>query len=1261
MRTPIKTPPEFYERNELSSGAIEKGGFSRRGVIFTVAQSTSPADFDLSILEGAEIENIDLRGKEDNRFFKVLGGYYCDRSGGNLNISQLFGIATDSSQGFNLQAGASCLADEWKLMGHGSQEGQDLINERTTGSSGWTFIVEFKPLAHLYPLNCRELAIFSVCPEIGNLQAGTVLLADKTQEIEVEAILSEGTAIVYDWDWGDGSPLEQTSSGTHRHTYNRQAGNDTSLTVKVTAHGTDSSCQSDASTDVTVCGVCPVVNLQQVDVQYPSTTQASVTVNLQVGDLKPDRYQWDWGDGSPIETTTAPTATHAYPREAAQDKTYQISVHSEGPDSCHANVSTSVEIEHPCPLMVGLEHLSAADKLTDQHLEVTLKANVKDGTPERYRWDWGDGSAPEFTQTAEATHSYPRPGGDETQFKVTCTLEGPGANCSDSGSMDVAVPGACPKFQRPAGIVHYIRVEPNEVEVEVELFLFGPTPEKIVWQWGQEETIEADGKLKTQRRTFTRPDGDRIMVPLHLTAKGPGGCEDKSGVAIPIPGRCAEFIGIKLEVGSPVDHQYEVKALARTTDPAPETYTWDWGDGSAPEVTTTPSATHTYPGKFGEGQSFELSVTAKGPDNCEAKTERPVEIPALPCPVISQFSYELGEKTADTQSVTFKVALSSGGTTQFSWDFGDGSPIVQTDTGEVTHVYKNSYEAHQDFAAKVSYSGPGVCEGSRIVKVEIPICCPVMGAMSLEEIRSEDKELEVRAKVAMGPGAAQTYTWNWGDGSAPETTDVPEATHVYKRSWGDGDRYEIRVDSSGPESCKANNSISLPVGGCCPVPGALTVEKDSEDRTTHTVVAKLEVLDGSPKAYHWDPGDGSPIVTTTTPSLKHTYAKLLDEAQMYLFQVHMAGPGSCSASRQQEVEVPATPECPVLQEVYVEEALIPAQDPGLVTFGFSPVVSGGNITHWDWDWGDGTQDLGLSQAKAYHTYKRPGKGEAPVPYKVTLSTPEGAACPIKGTADVTVDPARVVIPDCPDILGIKEVSKKNLDGRRTEVMFEVEFSGVKPDRFVWDAYGDHPSVTRTEPKVTLVFDRPEVTTKCPIGVTTHGPNNCDGRATGFVEIEGAEQASLMCRLITYILAFLGAMTLGTVLVAIARLTLEGENGDGVLLISAISATLFFTGIVAWYVFGKRMGCPPEVCGWLGIGWVTFLAGFMVTLLMTQCLEMWIPMAVVFFLLGALLVVLWFRRCGPRPEPMKLYGYVILCFLAAAICYFLVAQPLLNCC
>jgi gliding motility-associated-like protein len=120
---------------------------------------------------------------------------------------------------------------------------------------------------------------------------------------------ANGSAFVtsYEWDFGDGSGVVTTGTGTTGHNFGAY-GNYT-VTVKAI---TNAGCSAVASIPVEVTRF-PIVNptVDPTEGCIPANASFSAAVTLPTGDATAN-FAWNFGDGSPVSNTAAGNTTHIY-------------------------------------------------------------------------------------------------------------------------------------------------------------------------------------------------------------------------------------------------------------------------------------------------------------------------------------------------------------------------------------------------------------------------------------------------------------------------------------------------------------------------------------------------------------------------------------------------------------------------------------------------------------------------------------------------------------------------------------------------------------------------------------------------------------------------------------------------------------------------------------------------------------------------------------------------------------------------------------
>lgn len=273
------------------------------------------------------------------------------------------------------------------------------------------------------------------CPTISGLSHEEKLSGLDVQATFTIEVSGEGAPTVYEWNWGDGSPKLKTTELSLTHVYLRPGGNSKKYQVTVTAIG-PGSCESSKETEIEVPGICPRLTGLQYVLAEPEGKKQKVDFTAFVEMGEPDSYTWHWGDGSEPETTKEPTNSHSYSREVGEDGKFEARVIANGPDDCSADGNVTVIIEDiPCPELTGMT-VDIIEKRADS-ISVNAKATVKNGTPTKYVWSWGDGTTSE-TKVPNAGYAYDR--GDKVlTCPVSVTAFGP-ESCESTAKSQVTIP-----------------------------------------------------------------------------------------------------------------------------------------------------------------------------------------------------------------------------------------------------------------------------------------------------------------------------------------------------------------------------------------------------------------------------------------------------------------------------------------------------------------------------------------------------------------------------------------------------------------------------------------------------------------------------------------------------------------------------------------------------------------------------------------------------------------------------------------------------
>lgn len=1244
MSNSLINPPFPFERNHIRSGPIERDGFSDYGVIFSARENGSVNDFHPADLTGATLEVTELRDSgEPNRFFTILGGYYCERNPGGrqdeVAISHIFGIASDPSLGFGLLPGDHCLADEWTMKDLSGPPASNMMDERDKGEDGWTFIVNYKPFRHQYPFSGKPMEIFRECPIITSF----VLSTESGTETSVTAsgvlTVLHGPARAFEIDWGDGSPVETTTSLQVGHTFDKLPGEEKTFLVKVTVVGPDG-CNDSVTTPFKVVGPCPVVKIASQQVSYPSASEATATVNLS-GHIDGITYTWDWGDGSPLDQSTTPEFSHSYEREG-EEKSYTVTIVAKGPGICAATLTTSVLIDaFPCPELLALT--AGQGQIQGELFVVPFVAEVSGRQPTEFRWDFGDGQT-ETTTAAAISHGFALQPGVAADKTVKVTIVGPGSACEDSDTVLVNVPGPCPVV-----IVH---VRPGAVTdttatVKLEFTAQGAAPESwtIDWKDGSpKETVSA----AAVEHVFTRPPGDQETFLVEVTSNGPGSCTDSRTVPVVIPGVCPVLSNLETEWLGVEENFYQIKATLEVSGPAPDSFEWTWEREGVKETTNTtiPEAIHQFAGKPGEAVPVSISVKAIGPDSCESSTSTEATVPPLPCPVLSVLKVIPGPISGDEQAFTFSADFMGPTPGGFRWHWGDGSEEEATDKPQATHTFSLLPGEATTYDVRLFSDGPGSCKGATHALVPVAPFCPLPGQLTAEVQPSEEGRTPVAAEIThSGPDPA-LYLWDWGDGSAPEETTVSQATHHYVEKYGVEQSFTILATIKGPGVCPdKTKSIEVRIPGPCPVFPKLEVEQLQLGESSVTFEFRLP---GNHPAdsYVWDPGDGSAPITTQDAKLVHEYPRWAGQTPEFIVSVQAIGPGSCVSGISTTISIPAPDICPVISRI---DTYIVQETEATVTFGFIPVSLHGVPTSYVWDFADGSPTLSTTDAEVFHEYQRDAGAKLEV--SVVGSGPNN--CSTTQSVHISVPTKKA----CPQPGGLSLLGKDV--GKAFDVTASLEILSGTPETYSWDwGDGTRPTVTNL-PQASHSYQKKNKDAEKKVTVTVSGPGNCVEEVDAAIVIPAIEVTHPWCKWWKYLVTFLASLAGGGLLVCFADHLDPQPSGW---LFWVLLLLILGFGVVSWLwqSLGSKRGCPPALCDGLALGWTMMLTMTAVAFYLNSCLPTWMGWGIGCFIVAAGFAGLWYKRCAKSAGARVFFTYFLIFVLAFALVVLALAMPALAC-
>lgn len=429
-----------------------------------------------------------------------------------------------------------------------------------------------------------------------------------------------------------------------------------------------------------------------------------------------------------------------------------------------------------------------------------------------------------------------------------------------------------------------------------------------------------------------------------------------------------------------------VQFINSSTNTSPNTvFTWDFGDGSPPEVYDWTNLGQTLTHTYQQGTvSCETTVRLSAENTCNTlqggpslATFNPIRVWDIDSAQISPSATLLcwPDNQVTFLNTTQRNCLNQGNIYQRfeHWNFGDywgagQDSIIDWNPWPPTFPRTIAYPAIGSYEVVMMDSNYCGIDTARVI---INIVPPPSVTLALNPAIICAGETAYFDETTTG--GANHFSWNFDDGSGWQTTGAGDQAHTYNTPGVYHVQYAANIQGA-TSGCSDTASVTLTV---LPSPtAAFTLDVDAAcinlttDPTNTSVNGVSQV---------WDFGDGTTDTQFDPPP--HFYGTVGD----YTITLTVTNSDGCSDQATGPVHVYDPPQVQIgAQNVCVGE---------VAQFSDQSITAPGNpVVQWAWDLGDGTLD---SVQAPMHAYAGPGI------YTVTL-TATTPYCANTGSLPVTV-------------------------------------------------------------------------------------------------------------------------------------------------------------------------------------------------------------------------------------------------------------------
>ncbi|MFH1320870.1 MAG: PKD domain-containing protein [Bacteroidota bacterium] len=576
------------------------------------------------------------------------------------------------------------------------------------------------------------------------------------------------------------------------------------------------------------------------------TVLCSVPDTVYFTDLSWDAesWQWDFGDGSPVDTTQNPFHIYSSPGF------YTVSLTAGNSNGCSNTSTLSNYIAAP-EITTGFN----ADTTVGCF---TLDVNFTDTTTTNssiisWFWDFGDGNS--SVQQNPLVHTFSDTGTYDITLITTETY-----NCKDTlvKAAYITIFGTYPDFTADT-LTGCVPFTVNFTD------LSGGTSPVVSWFWDFGDGSPLD---TTQNPTHTY--AIRGIYSVQLTVIDTNVCTDilqKSNYIIstfPYPGFNYKTIAcINEDIG-----------IADTSTGTGLACFWDFGDGNTDSIVNPGFA-------YADSGTYSINLTVTDTNGCDSTISRVITVIPLPT---ADFSADSLFKNCPPLVVTFTdlSTADNDSIVNWFWDFGDGATSVKPDS--VIHTYWTP----DTFDVTLIVTNSSGCTDT----LYIPGLIIVQGPSGSFTFSPDSGCIPLDVTFNAVVENATEIQWDFGDGII-DTLSGASVVHTYLNP-GNPSPALILTDSAG---CA---QLATP-----PSQGSITIDEliasfisNSPlcDLGTVVFIDQSSTVNSSITSRLWDFGDGN---TSTDVSPVHSYG----DTGTYIVTLTIVNSLGCTVTASETIEI----------------------------------------------------------------------------------------------------------------------------------------------------------------------------------------------------------------------------------------------------------------------------------------------------------------------------------------------------------------------
>ncbi len=761
-----------------------------------------------------------------------------------------------------------------------------------------------------------------------------------TTGITFTSTSTPGDAIInqYNWSFNDGSaPVTGVNTVNHQFIF---SGSSIQLFFPNLLINDANGCNSSISDTVFIFPE-PTANFT------PNPSSACTTpafISFINNSLNTNQFNWNFGDtaSGSNNTSTIQNPSHTYNNSGS----YTVTL-TAGVLGCSASQTAIINIASP------VANFSASDSVICYGDTISFTST---GTSGNYFWDFSDpASGGNNTSTLpDPTHVFATPGTHLVTFTVSLGV------CSDTYTKTITV--------RPSPVPYIFAPVVFACDTVFTVNFTDTSSTHVAWSWNFGDPGSGSQNTSTLQNP-THSFNSFGSYDITQTVTDNFGCSATATFFSYI-----QIIRPTLSFTQPdsgcVGSSFNFSATVNSpADPNITNYTWRFGDGTGPQNGgTNPTISHT----FNSVGIFDVTLIVTTQTGCTATLVQTAYI-KIGTPPNANFS-------ATPLSICFKenvqfTDLTPSPVTGWQWTFGDGGGSTSQNPNHQYNVDTSGTIDPFDVELIAYYNGcPDTIDIQDMIIVQGPIPdfrivynCPNPYSVAFTNLS----------------GGATSYSWDFGDASAPSTQTDP--SHVYASR---GNYTVLLSATSSVSGCTVDTVYQVSVTE----PNAVLV-------TDTSIACRPGIInftgsgstDANQQVWYFGEGIAGVQDTAYVPDTFHQYNSTgFFNVQYIITDIH-----NCTDTATKQIHI-------IGPTAGFTAAPFTGCAPITVSFSDTSKTEGGAISQWTWNYGTTSHTITSPPGNDTLTFSIPGL------YTVILTVTDVNGCSNSATATNYIQPTKPV-------------------------------------------------------------------------------------------------------------------------------------------------------------------------------------------------------------------------------------------------------------